>query len=102
MAVNHEQPFDEIKSAIKKSLDMDELMSKLNTISANNKDYSTHFLVDSARRIKIDYPEADIVFIEHPSKVFDVCTRGTLSLVMKYSDLKGCTFHYVANRRVNS
>lgn len=96
MVINHEQPFDEIKAAIRKSIDIDELMSKLNTIAADHSGYSTKFLVDSTRSIKRDYPEADIVFIEHPEKIFDVCTRDTLCLVMNYSDLKGCTFHYVS------
>lgn len=102
MVVNHEQPFHQIKAAIKKSTDIDELMCKLNTIAADNSGYATKFLVDSTRSIKRDYPEADIVFIEHPEEIFDVCTRGTLSLVMQYSDLKGCTFHYVSKRRNNS
>ena len=96
MVINHEQPFDAIKVAIRKSSGIDDLMCKLNTIAAENKGYTTKFLVDSTRSIKRDYPEADIVFIEHPERIFDVCTRGTLSLMMQHSDLEGCTFHYVA------
>ena len=94
--INHEQPFHEIKDAIKKSSDIEELMGKLNTIAADNTGYATKFLVDSTRSIKRDYPEADIVFIEYPEEIFDVCTRGTLSLVMQYSNLERCTFHYVS------
>ena len=103
--INHEQQFNIIKEAIKKSTNISELMSKLNTIADENKDllsdnrgYRTKILIDSTRSIKREYPESDIVFIEHPHpKVsFEVCARGVLPFIMKHSNLRGCTLHYVS------
>lgn len=102
LADNQEQQFNAIKEAIKKSTNINELMCKLNTISDDNKGRETKLLVDHTRNIKRDYPETDIVFIERPDKVFDVCARGALPFIIKYyKDMKGCTLHYVA-RGINS
>lgn len=103
MVISHDQQFNAIKEAIKKSTNISELMGKLNTIADDNKlllsdskGYSTKMLIDSTRSIKRDYPESDIVFIEHPEKMFDVCARGVLPFIIKHSDLRGCTLHYVS------